>query len=57
MWPQLDAGISDDEWDAMVFVSMGGQHLGWLPIELQRHREQLAKVMWPLFPAGLEAAS
>lgn len=57
MWPQLDAGISDDEWDAMVFVSMGAQHLGWLPVELQRHREQLAKVTWPDFPAGIEGAA
>lgn len=55
MWPDLDAGLSDDEWDALVFASMGAQHLGWMPIELARHREQLAKVVWPDVPAGVAA--
>jgi Holliday junction resolvasome RuvABC endonuclease subunit len=55
MWPDLDPGLSDDEWDALVFASMGAQHLGWLPVDLARHREQLAKVVWSDVPAGVAA--
>lgn len=47
MWPALDAGISEDEWDAAALASIGAQHLGWMPVELGRHREQLVKVAWP----------
>lgn len=47
MWPDLDFGLSDDEWDAVCLASIGGQHLGWLPTDLARHREQLGKVAWP----------
>ena len=39
--------ISEDEWDAAALASIGAQHLGWLPVDLARHREQLAKVAWP----------
>lgn len=55
MWPDLDPGISDDEWDALALASMGAQHLGLLPVELARHREQLAKIVWPDFPEGAAA--
>lgn len=55
MWPDVEPGISDDEWDALALASMGAQHLGWIPIELARHREQLAKVTWPDIPAGVAA--
>jgi crossover junction endodeoxyribonuclease RuvC len=47
MWPELDAGISDDEWDAVCLASIGAQHLGWLPVDLTRHADQLGKVAWP----------
>lgn len=47
MWPDLDASLSDDEWDAVTLASIGAQHLALLPVELARHREQLAKVAWP----------
>jgi len=47
MWPDLDAGISDDEWDAVCLASIGAQHLGWLPVNLTRHADQLGKVAWP----------
>jgi Holliday junction resolvasome RuvABC endonuclease subunit len=55
MWPDVDPGISDDEWDALALASMGAQHLGWLPVELARHREQLGKVAWPDIPTGAAA--
>lgn len=55
MWPDVDPGISDDEWDALALASMGAQHLGWLPVELARHREQLGKVVWPDIPTGAAA--
>lgn len=55
MWPDVDPGISDDEWDALALVSMGGQHLGALPVELARHRDQIAKIAWPDIPAGVAA--
>jgi Holliday junction resolvasome RuvABC endonuclease subunit len=55
MWPDIPADLSDDEWDALVFASMGAQHLGWLPIDLSRHREQLGKVVWPDIPVGVAA--
>lgn len=55
LWPDLPLDLCDDEWDAVVFASMGAQHLGWLPVELARHGEQLAKVVWPDFPAGVAA--
>lgn len=47
MWPTLDAGISEDEWDAAALASIGAQHLGWLPVDLTRHADQLGKVAWP----------
>lgn len=47
MWPHLDADLSDDEWDGVCLASIGAQHLGWLPVDLARHREQLQKVAWP----------
>jgi crossover junction endodeoxyribonuclease RuvC len=56
MWPDIDAGIADDEWDALSLASMGAQYLGILPVELGRHRDQLAKISWPDFPAGVVAA-
>lgn len=55
LWPDIDPGVTDDEWDALALASMGAQHLGWMPIELARHREQLAKVVWPDVPAGVAA--
>lgn len=55
MWPDVDPAISDDEWDALALASMGAQRLGWIPTELARHREQLARVDWPDFPAGAVA--
>lgn len=55
MWPDLDPGISDDEWDAVCLASMGAQHLGWLPTDLARHREQLGRIEWPA--RAMEAAS
>jgi Holliday junction resolvasome RuvABC endonuclease subunit len=57
MWPAIDPGISDDEWDGLALASMGAQQLGLVICELARHREQLAKVAWPDFPAGIEMAS
>jgi Holliday junction resolvasome, endonuclease subunit len=57
MWPQVDPGVSDDEWDGLALASMGAQHLGMIPCELARHRQQLDKVSWPDFPAGVELAS
>lgn len=57
MWPDVDPGVSDDEWDALVFATMGAQHLGWFPAELARHHDQLAKVVWPDVPAPIGAAS
>lgn len=57
MWPAVDPDISDDEWDGLALASMGAQHLGRIPCELARHREQLSKVAWPDFPAGIELAS
>jgi len=57
LWPSVDPGISDDEWDGLALATMGGQHLGLVPCELARHREQLAKVAWPDFPGGIELAS
>jgi crossover junction endodeoxyribonuclease RuvC len=50
MWPDVDPGISDDEWDALALASMGAQHLGLLSVEQARHREQLGKVAWPDVP-------
>ncbi len=47
LWPALPENLSDDEWDSAALATIGGQHLGWLPVELARHREQLAKVAWP----------
>lgn len=47
IWPDVDPLITEDEWDALAAASIGAQHLGWLPVELARHREQLAKVAWP----------
>lgn len=48
MWPDLDPdSVSDDEWDAVALASIGAQKLGVLPVELQRHRDQLAKITWP----------
>lgn len=55
MWPDVDPGISDDEWDALALATMGGQHLGAIPVELARHREQVAKIAWPDIPAGVAA--
>lgn len=56
MWPDVELGISDDEWDALALATMGAQHLGWVPCELARHREQLAKVSWPDLPAAVVAS-
>ena len=55
MWPDVEPGISDDEWDALALATMGAQQLGWLPIELARHREQLNKITWPDIPTGVAA--
>lgn len=55
MWPDVDPGISDDEWDALALASMGAQYLGLLPVELARHREQLGKVIWPVVLEGVPA--
>jgi hypothetical protein len=57
MWPSIDPGITDDEWDALALATMGAQHLGLVPVELTRHRGQLAKVSWPDFPGADEVAS
>jgi Holliday junction resolvasome RuvABC endonuclease subunit len=47
MWPDVDLATSEDEWDALVLASMAAQQLGWLPVDLSRHAEQLRKVPWP----------
>lgn len=47
MWPDIDPGITDDEWDALALASMGAQHIGWLATDLARHREQLDRITWP----------
>lgn len=51
MWPDVPPETEDDEWDALVFATMGAQFLGLLPVELVRHREQLDKVTWPAMVA------
>ncbi len=50
LWPDLDADLTDDQWDAVVFATMAGQHLGLIDTALARHREQIAKVTWPDVP-------
>ncbi|NMO00850.1 crossover junction endodeoxyribonuclease RuvC [Gordonia sp. TBRC 11910] len=48
MWPGVDVA-SDDEADALAMATMGWVHLGgtvWFNV-LERHREVLAKVVWP----------
>lgn len=47
MWPNVPEDVSDDVWDALALASIGAQHVGLLPVELVRHREQLDKVAWP----------
>lgn len=49
MWPELDPGISDDEWDALALASMGAQAIRLIPVDLARHREQIDRVVWPDF--------
>ena len=55
MWPDIDPTITDDEWDALALASMGAQHLGVIGTDLVRHWEQLAKIAWPEYPAGVAA--